>query len=153
VKTTAFDLQMGPAHPYLSFDKLDRAKDEHFWSLRTNSDVIVKTEPGGDRARGRAALAVQDGLYPDHVDVYPISGIHRYRRVEMDANNQVRSSGGRCRDPTSLDDYLIEPPLPADVPAHAERRAASDSLGLFDDVRPPAAELHGLVPEAVILPA
>jgi hypothetical protein len=30
VKTTAFDLQMNPANPGMSFHKLDRAKDKNF---------------------------------------------------------------------------------------------------------------------------
>jgi len=39
VKTTAFDLQLNPASPGMSFHKLDKAKDKNFWSLRVNSDV------------------------------------------------------------------------------------------------------------------
>jgi hypothetical protein len=38
-KTTAFDLQMNPASPGLSFHKLDKAKDKNFWSVRVNSDI------------------------------------------------------------------------------------------------------------------
>jgi len=39
VKTTAFDLQMNPANPGLSFHKLDRAKDPNFWSVRASRDI------------------------------------------------------------------------------------------------------------------
>lgn len=39
VKTTAFDLQLNPAHPSLQFHKLERAKDPNFWSLRVSKDV------------------------------------------------------------------------------------------------------------------
>lgn len=39
VKTTAFDLQVNPAHPGLSFHKLDKARDKHFWSVRVSRDV------------------------------------------------------------------------------------------------------------------
>jgi superfamily I DNA/RNA helicase/mRNA-degrading endonuclease RelE of RelBE toxin-antitoxin system len=39
VKTTAFDLQMNPAHPSLKFHRLDRAKDRNFWSVRAGSDI------------------------------------------------------------------------------------------------------------------
>ncbi|HEX2533585.1 MAG TPA: UvrD-helicase domain-containing protein [Chitinophagaceae bacterium] len=39
VKTTAFDLQMNPASPGLSFHKLDRARDKNFWSFRVNRDI------------------------------------------------------------------------------------------------------------------
>ena len=38
-KTTAFDLQINPAHPSLQFHKLDRAKDKRFCSIRVNNDV------------------------------------------------------------------------------------------------------------------
>jgi superfamily I DNA/RNA helicase/mRNA-degrading endonuclease RelE of RelBE toxin-antitoxin system len=47
VKTTAFDLQTNPAHPSLSFHRLDRARDKSFWSVRAGSDVrliVHKTE-------------------------------------------------------------------------------------------------------------
>ena len=39
VKTTAFDLQLNPANPGMSFHKLDKAKDKNFWSVRVNSDI------------------------------------------------------------------------------------------------------------------
>jgi mRNA-degrading endonuclease RelE of RelBE toxin-antitoxin system len=39
VKTTAFDVQLPPANPSLSFHKLDRAKDKDFWSVRVSTDL------------------------------------------------------------------------------------------------------------------
>jgi mRNA-degrading endonuclease RelE of RelBE toxin-antitoxin system len=39
VKTTAFDLQLNPANPGMSFHKLDKAKDKNFWSVRVSSDL------------------------------------------------------------------------------------------------------------------
>ncbi len=39
VKTTAFDLQMNPANPGMSFHKLDKARDKNFWSVRVNADI------------------------------------------------------------------------------------------------------------------
>lgn len=39
VKTTAFDLQLNPASPGMSFHKLDKAKDKNFWSLRVSRDI------------------------------------------------------------------------------------------------------------------
>ncbi len=39
VKTTAFDLQLNPAHPSMQFHKLDRAKDPDFWSVRVSRDI------------------------------------------------------------------------------------------------------------------
>lgn len=41
VKTTAFDLQLNPAHPSLQFHKLDRPKDPNFWSIRVSKDVRI----------------------------------------------------------------------------------------------------------------
>lgn len=38
-KTTAFDLQLNPAHPGMQLHKLDRAKDDNFWSVRVNRDI------------------------------------------------------------------------------------------------------------------
>ena len=39
VKTTAFDLQINPANPGMSFHKLAKAKDKNFWSVRVGSDI------------------------------------------------------------------------------------------------------------------
>ena len=39
VKTTAFDLQIGPANPSMQFHKLDKAKDKNFWSVRVSGDI------------------------------------------------------------------------------------------------------------------
>lgn len=41
VKTTAFDLQVNPASPGMSFHKVDKAKDKHFWSLRVSADIRI----------------------------------------------------------------------------------------------------------------
>jgi hypothetical protein len=39
VKTTAFDLQINPANPGMSFHKLAKARDRRFWSVRVNDDL------------------------------------------------------------------------------------------------------------------
>src|SRR4030065_2951092 len=39
VKTTAFDLQLNPVNPGMSFHKLDKAKDKNFWSVRVSGDI------------------------------------------------------------------------------------------------------------------
>lgn len=47
VKTTVFDLQMDPAHPGLQFHRIDKSKDENFWSVRASRDIrliVHKTE-------------------------------------------------------------------------------------------------------------
>ena len=47
VKTTAFDLQMNPAHPGMQFHKLDRAKDKNFWSVRVRRDLRLIVHKSG----------------------------------------------------------------------------------------------------------
>jgi superfamily I DNA/RNA helicase/mRNA-degrading endonuclease RelE of RelBE toxin-antitoxin system len=39
VKTTAFDLQLNPAHPSMSLHKIEQSKDKNFWSVRVSSDI------------------------------------------------------------------------------------------------------------------
>jgi len=41
VKTTAFDLQMNPANPGMSFHKLERGRDKNFWSVRVSLDLRI----------------------------------------------------------------------------------------------------------------
>ncbi|TVP77595.1 MAG: DNA helicase [Puniceicoccaceae bacterium] len=41
VKTTAFDLQLDPSNPGMSFHKLDKAKDKNFWSVRVSRDIRI----------------------------------------------------------------------------------------------------------------
>ena len=38
-KTTAFDLQLNPATPSMSFHRIDKSKDKNFWSARVSSDI------------------------------------------------------------------------------------------------------------------
>ena len=59
VKTTAFDLQLNPANPGMSFHKLDKAKDKNFWSVRVSSDIRLIVH------RSEASLLL---CYVDHHD-------------------------------------------------------------------------------------
>jgi mRNA-degrading endonuclease RelE of RelBE toxin-antitoxin system len=59
VKTAAFDLQINPANPGLSFHKLDKARDKNFWSVRVGSDIRLIVH----RASGSLLLC-----YVDHHD-------------------------------------------------------------------------------------
>ncbi len=58
-KTAAFDLQLNPAQPGLSFHKLDRARDPNFWSVRVSRDVRMIVH-----RTGRSLLL----CYVDHHD-------------------------------------------------------------------------------------
>jgi len=59
VKTTAFDLQLNPANPGLSFHRLDRSRDKNFWSVRAGSDLRLIVH------RSNASLLL---CYVDHHD-------------------------------------------------------------------------------------
>src|SRR4029434_6404956 len=59
VKTSAFDLQMDPSAPGLSFHRLDKAKDKRFWSVRVNADIRLIVH------RSDASLLL---CYVDHHD-------------------------------------------------------------------------------------
>lgn len=41
IKTTAFDLQLTPTNPGMSFHRLDNVKDKNFWSVRVSSDLRI----------------------------------------------------------------------------------------------------------------
>lgn len=38
-KDTAFELQLDPANPGMQFHRIDRSKDENFWSVRASRDI------------------------------------------------------------------------------------------------------------------
>lgn len=59
VKTTAFDLQLNPASPGMSFHKLEKAKDKNFWSVRVSGDIRLIVHKTG------ASLML---CYVDHHD-------------------------------------------------------------------------------------
>ncbi|NBB72228.1 MAG: UvrD-helicase domain-containing protein [Bacteroidetes bacterium] len=47
VKTTAFDLQMDPSRPGMQMHRVDRSRDDHFWSVRVSGDlrlIVHKTK-------------------------------------------------------------------------------------------------------------
>ena len=58
VKTTAFDLQLNPANPGMSFHKLDRAKDKNFWSVRVSSTLSYFRLPPEASSQGVLSSSV-----------------------------------------------------------------------------------------------
>jgi len=59
VKTTAFDLQVDPSQPGMKFHRIDRSRDQHFWSVRVNRDLRIIVH----RTKGNFLLC-----YVDHHD-------------------------------------------------------------------------------------
>ncbi len=141
VKTTAFDLQLNPANPGMSFHKLDKARDKNFWSVRVSSDIrlIVHKTPG--------SLLL---CYVDHHDkaydwaerrkleTHPKTGAAqlveiRERVEEIAVPRYVRGRASRptqaaCCSPQRSDDELLSYGVPpewlADVRAGQRRHAA-----------------------------
>ena len=74
VKTTAFDLQMNPAHPGMQFHKIDRAKDKNFWSVRVSRDLRLIVHKSGSN------LLL---CYVDHHDA-------AYRRSEAELDRAIK---------------------------------------------------------------
>ena len=46
-KTAAFDLQLNPSAPGLSFHRIKRARDRNFWSVRVNRDIRIIAHRSG----------------------------------------------------------------------------------------------------------
>lgn len=40
-RSTAFEMQLNPAHPSLHMHRIDASRDRHFWSVRVNQDVRI----------------------------------------------------------------------------------------------------------------
>lgn len=65
VKTTAFDLQLNPANPGMSFHKLDKAKDKNFWSVRVSRDIRLIVHKTQDSLRSTAKDVTQGLASPN----------------------------------------------------------------------------------------
>jgi len=64
VKTTAFDLQLNPAHPSLQFHKLEKARDKSFWSVRVSSNVRLIVYRTPTSLLLQSASALDGGISP-----------------------------------------------------------------------------------------
>lgn len=51
VKTTAFDLQLNPAHPSMSLHRIEQSKDKNFWSVRAGSDKLTRKQAPRNRLK------------------------------------------------------------------------------------------------------
>jgi mRNA-degrading endonuclease RelE of RelBE toxin-antitoxin system len=117
VKTTAFDLQVNPAAPGLSFHKLDRARDRRFWSVRVSRDVRIIVH----RTEGSLLLC-----YAGHHDrAYDWA---ERRKLEV----HPRTGAAQL---VEVRETVVEIPIPASVPSAQPRAAApAPKPALFADV-------------------
>ena len=85
VKQTAFDMQMDPSHPGLRYHRLERVRDDNFWSVSVNMDIRMIVH----RASGNTLLAYVD----HHDDAYRWA---QNRRIEVHPKTGARRLL-RCR--------------------------------------------------------
>ena len=71
VKMTAFDLQMGLGGNSQQFHRIERAKDQNFWSVRANNDIRIIVH--------KTAASIMLCYVDHHDDAYEWAG---RRRIE-----------------------------------------------------------------------
>ena len=156
VKTTAFDLQMNPAHPGMQFHKLDRAKDKNFWSVRVSRDLrLIVHKSGSDLLL----------CYVDHHDAayrwaesrrlekHPRTGaaqiveiremvreIEVHRHIEDETTDSELADASRPIFGDFLDDELLGYGVPSEWLDDVRRATEESLLDLSDHLPAEAAE-------------
>ncbi len=151
-KITVFDLQSDPAAPGLKFHRIDRSKDQNFWSIRVNGDIRIIVH------KTKASFLV---AYVDHhddayawaerrrIDTHPTTGaaqiVEVRERVEDIAPPVAVVEGGAGDEAHPLfwalgDDDLLGAGVPEDW--LADVKAADDTrfLEIYDHLPVEAAE-------------
>lgn len=119
-KMTAFDLQMDPSAPGLSFHKLDRAKDTNFWSVRVNADIRLIVH------RTSASLLL---AYVDHHDAaYKWAERRKIERHPTTGAMQLVEVRERIEEIEIFKTKEVEAPVVAAT-------VAKPSVSLFDNLR------------------
>jgi hypothetical protein len=120
VKTTAFDLQMDPSAPGLSFHKIDRAKDSNFWSVRVNADIRMIIH----RTSASLLLAYVD----HHDDAYKWAERRKIERHPTTGAMQLVEVRERIEEIEFVRSKEVQEPVVA-------APLAKPSVGLFDNLR------------------
>lgn len=119
VKTTAFDLQMDPSAPGLSFHRLDRVRDPNFWSVRVNADIRLIVH----RTQGSLLLA----YVGHHDDAY--AWAERRRIEQHPSTGAMQLVEVRER----IEDVEIVRPRPALEADTSPPRIPRPAIALFAD--------------------
>ena len=113
-KTTAFDLQLNPAHPGLKFHKVEYGKDPNFWSVRVSGDVRMIVH----RSDGNLLLC-----YVDHHE-------EAYRWAEKRKLERHPATGAaqlvELRE--TVQEIFVPVQVPVDVPGGKSGRQARPAL-------------------------
>jgi hypothetical protein len=97
-KTTAFDLQMDPSAPGLSFHRLDKAKGKRFWSVRVNAaDAAAAAEDAHARSAGARDSATDAAKRPaDAADAVRCATIRRRCSSSVDVSTRGNGAATSC---------------------------------------------------------
>jgi hypothetical protein len=117
-KTTAFDLQLNSTSNGLSFHKLDRAKDQNFWSVRVNDDIRIIVH--------RTASGILLAYVDHHDDAYKWAERRKIERHPTTGAMQLVEVRERVEE--------VEIFKPKEVPA-APTPAPKHAPPLFDNLR------------------
>ena len=152
VKTNAFDLQINPASPGLSFHKLDKAKDKNFWSVRVGSDIRLIVHRTNDSLL-LCYAAHHDDAYEwaerRKLEVHPTTGAAQFveirERVEEIVVPSYIAAAPSAPLPTPLfpttpDEELLRYGVPAEWLPDVHRVAEDGLLDLVDHLPSEAAE-------------
>ena len=158
VKTTAFDLQLNPAHPSMSLHRIEQSKDKHFWSVRAGSDIRIVLH------KTQASLLL---CYVDHHDkaydwaarrkleTHPTTGAAQlvevretvqqvvvpvYVQAQLPLAPKRDASSARLLFANSPDDELLAYGVPAEWLADVKTATEDSLLALADHLPAEAAE-------------
>ena len=118
VKTTAFDLQMNPAHPSLQFHRIERAKDDKFWSIRVNRDIRLIVHKTAS-AMLLAYVDHHDDAYAwaerRRIEVHPKTGAAQLVEIKEKIEEQIVYRQATTARPAAAEQETEAQPLFADV--------------------------------------
>ncbi len=141
IKQTAFDLQVNPENPGLSFHRIEKSKDKYFWSVRVNRDIRIIVHKRGDSLL-LAYVDHHDEAYKwaekRRLEVHPRTGAAQIVEIRERVEEVVLRKIAESAAPKPLllahesDDALLDCGVPEDW-LDEVRKATEDSL--FDICR------------------
>ena len=151
-KTTAFDLQMDPAGPGLQFHRIDRSRDQNFWSVRASRDlrlIVHKTAASFLLAYVGHHDDAYDWAERRRIEAHPKTGavqiVEARERVEEISSPLPPSTAPAQPEPTRLfstlsADELLGVGVPPDWIAEVQGATEDSFLGFADRLPVEAAE-------------
>jgi mRNA-degrading endonuclease RelE of RelBE toxin-antitoxin system len=103
VKTTAFDLQLDPTAPGMKFHRLDKARDQNFWSVRVNANIRLIVH------RTEASLLL---CYIDHHD-----GAYRWAERRKIERHPTTGAAQLVEIRERVEEIVVHQPVEVPVPA------------------------------------